>query len=218
MSKKVGAWRLCQVLLGVSLLAGCAVSPGNGRSVGVYDFGLPVVRSGGADAEWPRVALEVVSPPWFDLLNVDYRLAYDDPLKQREYSGSRWAGAPGLLLSQHLWQRLGMASATGNAAAECLLRFDLQEFSQVFDSPTQSRGVLQGSASLIDARKQRVAGRQFSIEKPAASQDARGGVDALVAAGSDLALQLALWLDSLEKDKTMARCQGATPATAVIRK
>ena len=42
--------------------------------------------------------------------------------------------------------------------------------------------------------------------------------DALVAAGSDLASQLALWLDSLEKDKTMARCLGATPATAVIRK
>ena len=208
MSKKVGAWRLCQVLLGVSLLAGCAVSPGNGRSVGVYDFGLPVVRSGGADAEWPRVALEVVSPPWFDLLNVDYRLAYDDPLKQREYSGSRWAGAPGLLLSQHLRQRLGMASATGNAAAECLLRFELQEFSQVFDSPTQSRGVLQGSASLIDARKQRIAGKRFSIEKPAASQDARGGVDALVARTGIDAASLQVELLELELAGHVARLPG----------
>ena len=51
MSKKVGAWRLCQVLLGVSLLAGCAVSPGNGRSVGVYDFGLPAARKGQWDDE-----------------------------------------------------------------------------------------------------------------------------------------------------------------------
>ncbi len=184
MSRNFRVWRLCQLLLGVSVLAGCALSPDDGRSVAVYDFGLPTARSGN-DTEWPRVALEVVSPPWFDALNVDYRLAYDDPLKQREYSGSRWAGAPGVLLSQRLRQRLGMANASGNAAADCLLRFELQEFSQVFDSPVQSRGVLQGSASLIDARKLRIAGKNFLIEKPAASQDARGGVDALVAAGSD---------------------------------
>lgn len=217
MSKNSVTWRLCQLLLGVSLLTGCALSPDSGRSVAVYDFGLPAARSG-ADSEWPRVALEVVSPPWFDALSVDYRLAYDDPLKQREYSGSRWAGAPGVLLSQRLRQRLGMASANGNAAVDCLLRFELQEFSQVFDSPAQSRGVLQGSASLFDARKQRLAGRSFSIEKPAATQDARGGVDALVAAGSELATQLALWLDSLEKDKTLSRCLSVAPVTATTRK
>ena len=217
MSRNFRVWRLCQLLLGVSVLAGCALSPDDGRSVAVYDFGLPTARSGN-DTEWPRVALEVVSPPWFDALNVDYRLAYDDPLKQREYSGSRWAGAPGVLLSQRLRQRLGMASANGTAAADCLLRFELQEFSQVFDSPVQSRAVLQGSASLIDAKKQRLAGKSFSIEKPAATQDASGGVDALVAAGSDLAFQLAGWMESLEKNNAMGLCQAAVPAAAAIRK
>ena len=216
MNMKFGSWRLC-LLLGVSVLAGCAVSAGNSRPIAVYDFGLPAARSG-AGAEWPKVALEVVSPPWFDALNVDYRLAYDDPLKQREYSGSRWAGAPGVLLSQRLRQSLGMANASGNEAADCLLRFELQEFSQVFDSPTQSRGVLQGGASLIDARKQRIAAKNFLIEKPAASQDARGGVDALVAASSDLASQLAGWLDSLEKSPAKGLCQAVVPAAAAIRK
>ncbi|MFT3850042.1 MAG: ABC-type transport auxiliary lipoprotein family protein [Propionivibrio sp.] len=199
------------LLLAASLLAGCAVNPDNGRSMAVYDFGLPAARTGSGE-EWPRLALEVVSPPWFDALNVDYRLAYDDPLKQREYSGSRWAGAPGVLLAQRLRQRLGMASASGNVAANCLLRFELQEFSQVFESPAQSRGVLQGTASLIDARKQRIAGKSFLIEKPAASQDARGGVDALVAAGSELAAELAVWLEALEKSKAMEPCRIAAPA------
>jgi cholesterol transport system auxiliary component len=199
------------MLLAALLLGGCAVSPENGRSMAVYDFGLPAARAGG-EGEWPRIALEVVAPPWFDALNVDYRLAYDDPLKQREYSGSRWAGAPGVLLAQRLRQRLGMASSSGNAAANCLLRFELQEFSQVFDAPTQSRGVLQGTASLIDARKQRIAGKDFLIEKPAASQDARGGVDALVAAGSELASQLGAWLGALEKGKGMELCQPTGPA------
>ena len=209
--------RLCPLLLAASLLGGCAISPGNGRSLAVYDFGLPSARNGG-EGEWPRIALEVVAPPWFDALNVDYRLAYDDPLKQREYSGSRWAGAPGVLLAQRLRQRLGMATSSGNAAASCLLRFELQEFSQVFDAPTQSRGVLQGTASLIDARKQRIAGRDFLIEQPAASQDARGGVDALVAAGSTLSSQLADWLGALDKSKAMAPCQLTAPATAATRK
>ncbi|MBP7203121.1 MAG: membrane integrity-associated transporter subunit PqiC [Propionivibrio sp.] len=209
--------RLCPLLLAASLLGGCAISPGNGRSPAVYDFGLPSARNGG-EGEWPRIALEVVAPPWFDALNVDYRLAYDDPLKQREYSGSRWAGAPGVLLAQRLRQRLGMATSSGNAAASCLLRFELQEFSQVFDAPTQSRGVLQGTASLIDARKQRIAGRDFLIEQPAASQDARGGVDALVAAGSTLSSQLADWLGALEKSKAMVPCQLTAPATAATRK
>ena len=209
--------RLCPLLLAASLLGGCAISPGNGRSPAVYDFGLPSARNGG-EGEWPRIALEVVAPPWFDALNVDYRLAYDDPLKQREYSGSRWAGAPGVLLAQRVRQRLGMATSSGNAAASCLLRFELQEFSQVFDAPTQSRGVLQGTASLIDARKQRIAGRDFLIEQPAASQDARGGVDALVAAGSTLSSQLADWLGALEKSKAMAPCQLIAPPTAATRK
>ncbi len=211
MRMRAGARRLCPMLLAALLLGGCAVSPENGRSMAVYDFGLPAARAGG-EGEWPRIALEVVAPPWFDALNVDYRLAYDDPLKQREYSGSRWAGAPGVLLAQRLRQRLGMASSSGNAAANCLLRFELQEFSQVFDAPTQSRGVLQGTASLIDARKQRIAGKDFLIEKPAASQDARGGVDALVAAGSELASQLGAWLGALEKGKGMELCQPTGPA------
>ncbi len=217
MRTRAEARRLCPLLLAASLLGGCAISPGNGRSPAVYDFGLPSARNGG-EGEWPRIALEVVAPPWFDALNVDYRLAYDDPLKQREYSGSRWAGAPGVLLAQRLRQRLGMATSSGNAAASCLLRFELQEFSQVFDAPTQSRGVLQGTASLIDARKQRIAGRDFLIEQPAASQDARGGVDALVAAGSTLSSQLADWLGALEKSKAMVPCQLTAPATAATRK
>lgn len=203
--------RLGALLISAALLSGCAFSPESRPSLAIYDFGLPAI-SAGNEGEWPRVALEVLSPPWFEALNVDYRLAYDDPLKQREYAGSRWAGSPAVLLSQRLRQRLGMAGANGNAAADCLLRFELQEFSQVFDSPTQSRGVLQGSASLIDARRQRVAGKQFSIEKPAASQDARGGVDALVAAGSELATQLASWLETLERKGEMARCQAVTPS------
>lgn len=203
--------RLCGLVLAVSFLSGCAGGLASKPTMAIYDFGLPDAPAN-AGQEWPRVALEVVSPPWFDALNVDYRLAYDDPLKQREYAGSRWAGAPGVLLAQRLRQRLGMVNASGHAVASCLLRFELHEFSQVFDTPAQSRGVLQGTASLLDARKQRIAGKRFLIEKPAASPDARGGVDALVAASADLATGLALWLGELDQSKAMAPCHDSVSA------
>ena len=202
---------LCGLALAVSFLSGCAGGLASKPSMAIYDFGLPDAPTN-LQEEWTRVALEVVAPPWFDALNVDYRLAYDDPLKQREYAGSRWAGAPGVLLAQRLRQRLGMANSSGNAVASCLLRFELHEFSQVFDTPAQSRAVLQGTASLVDARKQRIAGKSFLIEKQAASPDARGGVDALVAAGTDLATALAVWLGDLEKRNAMGPCQPVAPA------
>lgn len=202
------------ILLAAVLLGGCAAGARNGPAVVVYDFGLPAARlpAGGA---WSGLALEVRAPSWFDSLNVDYRLAYDDPLKQREYIGSRWAGTPGALLAQRLAQQLGSASAGGTAGviASCLLRVELQEFSQVFDSAQQSRGLLQASVRLIDAKRQLLAERQLRIEQPASSPDAQGGVNALVAASSDFGVQLADWLDGLENGKAIARCR-STPATA----
>jgi cholesterol transport system auxiliary component len=158
------------------------------------------------------VALEVRSPPWFDSLNVDYRLAYDDPLKQREYAGSRWAGTPAALLAQHLRQQLGMASASGSTAVACLLRVELQEFSQVFDSVQQSRGVLQAGVSLIDGQRQIVAERQVSLSRPVLGADAGGGVNALVAASDELGRLLAGWLSGLEGAGSLKGCRLAGAA------
>lgn len=194
------------VLLTALLLSACVGGARNTSPSAIYDFGLPAARLV-ADGSWSRLALEVRSPPWFDSLNVDYRLAYEDPLKQREYAGSRWAGAPGILLAQRLRQQLGTASVTGNTLSDCLLRVELQEFSQVFDSPQRSRGVLQGSVSLSDVKRQLVAERQLVIEKPAATPDAQGGIDALVAASSELGQQIADWLSGLEKAGSIKRCR-----------
>lgn len=201
------------ILLAVFFLNACVGGAKNVSPAVVYDFGLPATRLV-TDGRWSRLALEVRSPPWFDSLNVDYRLAYDDPLKQREYAGSRWAGTPGVLLAQRLRQQLGAANATGNLAADCLLRVELQEFSQVFDSPQQSRGVLQGSVSLIDSRRQLITERQIAIDQPSLTADAQGGVNALVAASAEFGQQLADWIASLEKAGALKRCnpvQAGTP-------
>ena len=194
------------VLLSALLLSACVGGARNTPPIAVYDFGLPAARLV-ADGTWSRLALAVRSPPWFDSLSVDYRLAYEDPLKQHEYAGSRWAGAPGILLAQRLRQQLGTVSVTGNTLSLCLLRVELQEFSQVFDSPQRSRGVLQGSVSLIDVKRQLVAERQLAIEKPAATADAQGGIDALAAASTELGQLIADWLAGLEKAGTLKSCR-----------
>ena len=144
------------MLLAALLLSACVGGAGNSVPSVTYDFGLPVARLA-VGGTWPGLSLEVRSPSWFDSTNVDYRLAYADPLTRRQYVGSRWAGAPAQLIAQRLRQQLGVVSATANSATDCLIRVELQEFSQVFDSPQSSRGVLTASVSLIDGKRRVVA-------------------------------------------------------------
>ena len=187
-------------------LTACAGGARDAERISIYDFGMPATRlatqSGG-----PRLALEVKAPSWFDSLGIDYRLAYDDPLKLREYARSRWAGAPDVLLAQRLRQQLGASGTAGGAAVECVLRIELLEFTQVFSTPVNSRAVLKASAILSDGRRQPVAERSFSIESPAASPDAPGGVAALVAAGTELGQQLDGWLKLMSKEDMLKTCR-----------
>ncbi len=201
------------LLFPVLLLCACVGGARNTAPASVYDFGLPIAQLS-MGGNWSRMAIEVKSPAWFDSLNVDYRLAYDDPLKQREYAGSRWAAAPGVLLSQRLRQQLGAASATGNTAVDCLLRVELQEFSQIFDLPQKSRGVLLGKVTLIDAKRQMVAERSVVIEKSAATPDAQGGVNALVSASTELGQQLGDWLVGLPGRENSNICGSMRSASA----
>lgn len=196
-----------RILFSVLLLGACVGGVRNAPPVTVYDFGLPAERLAG-DGQWSKLALEVRSPSWFDSLNVDYRLAYDEPLKQHEYAGSRWAGTPAALLMLRLRQQLGAVSAGGNTAVSCLLRIELQEFSQVFDSSAKSRGVLQAGVSLIDSKRQVVAERQTTIAKAAATPDARGGAKALAEASDEFGRQLAEWLDAQAKAAGANSCLG----------
>ena len=194
------------LLLLVLLLNACVGIQGNTSPGVVYDFGLPAMRPI-SDVPWSRMALEVRSPSWFDSVNVDYRLAYEDPLKRYQYAGSRWAASPASLIAQRLRQQLGAVSTTGNTTVNCLLRVELQEFSQVFDSPQQSRGVLQGRVSLIDSRQRILAERPVFLEIPAKSSDAHGGVIALVAANAALGQQLAKWLENQKDDSSLKNCR-----------
>jgi ABC-type uncharacterized transport system auxiliary subunit len=192
------------MVFAAGLLAGCLGGARNLSTLEVYDFGLPVAGLA-EDSRWSSLGLEIKAPQWVDSRDIEYRLLYENPLQLRSYATSHWAGAPGPLLAQRLRQQLGLGGGSGQSA--CLLRLDLHEFSQVFDAPQRSRGLLQGRATLFDQRRQIIADRALSIEAAAPTADARGGVIALAAASDDLGRQLAVWLNDQEKRGRLQGCR-----------
>lgn len=188
------------------LLLGACFSAGKRGSdpIAIYDFGPPR----GTLLKMPRatkVALEVNAPLWFDTMGIDYRLAYLDPARLREYAHARWAGPPAQLIQQRLMQRLDYG-VSGQGRSYCLLRVELTEFSQIFSSPESSRGMLQGRVILLDHARQVVADRVLNLQNPASTPDSRGGVDALSATVDQLADSLLAWEQALKQQGNVGGC------------
>lgn len=191
-----------------AMLGGCLTAGKRGADTPVttYDFGPPAKRLLADQRPYP-IALEVRAPLWFDTLGIDYRLAYQDVSRLREYARARWVGPPAQLIQQRLLQQLDYVVA-GQSQARCLLRIEISEFSQIFESTQQSHAILQGKVSLLDRARRPVGERGVDIHLAAVTPDAQGGVAAMAATVSQLASELAAW------EKNLA----ATPAgTACFR-
>jgi cholesterol transport system auxiliary component len=186
----------------IVLLAGCTLGPSPREAASVYDLGPPQSYSAAQPRIGPSLLVQDIgSPAWLNSTAIVYRLHYRDPARQFAYAHSRWASSPGSLLAQKLRSRLAAASAGGvvtaqdNARADYALRIELEDFSQVFDSAVKSRGVAVARASLVDASRRTLSAQQvFTVEKPADSADAEGGVRALTAASDELAQSIAGWV------------------------
>ena len=196
------------IFLLVGILAGCATVARNTAPPNVYDFGQPAraITEEETAKIGAQIALEVWAAPWLDTTHIDYRLDYDDPLKRRYYADSRWAASPRILIAQQLRRQLGLVGLNGGVAVDCLLRVELHEFSHVFGSQLESRGVLLGQVSLIDGKRRPVAVRPVSVEVAAAAASASGGVRALVQTSLEMGQQLAVWLNQLEKSNGLGVC------------
>lgn len=81
------------------------------------------------------------------------------------------------------------------------LHLELEEFSQVFDAPQHSAGVLRLRATVTQrsfAGESLVGQRSFAVTQVATTPDASGGVHALGQATEQVVAQLAQWLAHLE--------------------
>lgn len=199
--RRTAASAACLLLVSAAT-GGCAFGPSARPPSALYDFGLlPEQPARPALLQALLAVPDPSAPGWLDSTSMLYRLAYADGGQPRVYSLSRWAAPPAELIGARLRSRLarivepGLASVRDGVAGEYVVRIDLEEFSQVFDTPSASRGVLRARATLIaGARRSTIARRAFAFERPAPSADATGGAAALAAAGNDLVEAVIDWL------------------------
>jgi cholesterol transport system auxiliary component len=196
-TRRLGALTLSLTAL---LLAGCA---GNASVPTLYDFGP--LSSNPANAANPAAAVlpvlvvaDAVGPAWLDSQRMHYRLLYADAQQSRPYAHNHWSATPLQLLSARLKSRIAQAgvkvlSATDASAGETLLRVEVEDFSQSFDTPASSSAQLTLRASLL--RHHRLLDqRTFSRRLVSASADAPGGAQALARAADAVAADILGWL------------------------
>ena len=194
-------------------LTGCALPTAPARPA-VYDFGAGSTQSTPTTAtrplvKAPLIVSEIEASPALDSSAMLYRLSYANPQQLRPYTQARWSMPPAQLLRQRLRAHLGehhallnagdsLLSSTKNAPPPPLnLRLELEEFSQLFDTPEHSTGLLRLRATLTQASptgQQLINQRSFTLQRPAPSPDAPGGVQALAEASEAVALEVEAWV------------------------
>ena len=182
------------------ITAGCSVVPKPHAPEAHYDFGpLPMVAgAAGVRVDKSLTVHDAQAPTWLDAPGMHYRLAQSAPAQPRSFANSRWVMSPAALFTQRLRSRLADASRGVYAPADSVrtdlvLRVELEEFVQVFDSTTASRGQVRARVSLSAGRDAPVQ-RTFSVDRPATSADADGGAKALIAASDEAIRQIVEWL------------------------
>ena len=199
-------WPSALFLLFFLGLTGCALPDKAARPMS-YDFGPGPLTTPPSDRRAPLpplVLAEVQAGPALGSPAMLYRLLYADAKQLQPYALARWSMPPAELLRQRLADTLGQRRALlgpGDGASTSTgmttLRLTLEEFSQLFDSPQQSRGLLRLRATVSQAGpggEQLLAQRSIIVQRPAPSADAAGGVRALSAATDAAAEELVAWL------------------------
>lgn len=205
-----GHWSRAATLFGLGiLLSGCAGLVDKPTRPTLYDLG-PVTQAGSAAApsQAPLVLADVEASGSWDGSAILYRLGYDDANQLRAYAQSRWSAPPPQLVRQRLRDQLGRdrvvlnlgeaaALAREGGAQPRVLRLELEEFSHFFETPAQSRASVKLRATLLQntpAGERLLGQRSISVERPAPTPDAHGGVRALAQATDAAAAELAQWL------------------------
>jgi cholesterol transport system auxiliary component len=187
------------------VLPGCGSTRGNEPGV-LYDFG-PIQASDSAAAQ-PAIPVLVVADVTgsaaLDTQSMFYRLNYADPLQARAYANNRWNGTPLQLLSQRfktLFAASGIKvlSVSDAGATLPLIRIEVDEFSQNFDTPAQNHGLLVLRASVFIGHKL-INQQTFSAKVASTSADAAGGTRALASATDKVAQDMIKWLGSLPRN------------------
>lgn len=206
----------CCAGLVVLLLGGCALPDRPSRAT-LYDFGpdVPTVMSLAAPVALalPPLAIgDITSSGALDSPALLYRLAYADVQQPRPYTQARWSAPPAQLVQQRVREQLGQRRTVVSAregvalgrnvasAPPLLLRLELAEFGHLFTAPDTSVGLVRLRATLLEltpAGEKLIGQRSFTVQRPAPSPDAPGGVRALTLATDAAIDALEHWLQQM---------------------
>jgi cholesterol transport system auxiliary component len=196
-------------LAALAVLAGCSLLPDKPVREFSYDLGpQPVVPNSATPAGAPLVLPDIEVQGALESTALFYRLGYADAFQLRPYAYAKWSAPPAQLLRQRLRDHLGLDRPILDSAAAAslarrggvtppVLRVELEEFSQIFESQAASQGVVRVRCTLLEnsaAGERLVAQRTFTVQRPAPTADAAGGVRALSAATDAAAAEIAGWL------------------------
>ena len=217
-ARSIGAGCRFGLIFSMALLLGaCSALPDKPVRAALYDFGPGALTSEPSTRQAPLapIALADISTAGGALDNqaVLYRLGYDDAQQLRPYSQARWSMPPAQLLRQRLREVLSRNRAVLNAGEgpalnrsvnqgvlPRVLQLDLEEFSHFFASPGSSIGLVRLRATLVETTpsgEKLLAQRSVTVQRPAPSADAPGGVRALTAASDAAIDEIATWLQQV---------------------
>ena len=205
-------------LVALAWLAGCSGFIDKPQRPVLFDLGptSPVAaQPKQMDPRVPLILPDIEASGALDSSAVLYRLGYSDDHQLRAYSQSRWSAPPPQLVRQRLREQLGRerpvltldesaALDRQNLGALYLLRLELEEFAQVFDSADRSRGVVRLRATLLattGSGDQLLGQRSIAVEGLAPTADASGGVRALTAATDAAAADIGQWLRQVRQPR-----------------
>ena len=176
------------------LAAGCAGNPAAISDIR-YDLGPPNPAASAGMQPAVKV-LDVTAPDTLESDKLIYRLSYADAQQTASYANSHWTMAPSQLLTQRLRSALssrGTVLTGADGVRAPVLKVDLSQFEQVFDSQSESHAAITARATLTQNGKV-IGQRTFIARAPSSSADAAGGAQALAAASDDLVSQISAWL------------------------
>ncbi len=184
------------------LLSACA---SKGPTNANYDFGpLPPQELKGrnvCNTINAIIVADATGPASLDSERMHYRLLYSDARQSRPYAYNQWTSTPLQLITQRMKARIAqdgvmVLSTTDAAASVHLLRMEVDDFTQNFETATQSSGNISMRASVF--RDHRLVDQKtFTRSAPAPSADAAGGARALADAADALAADMLVWLNGL---------------------
>jgi cholesterol transport system auxiliary component len=182
-----------------ALLASCSFEAPTSAVAASYDLGPPPAYSkSNPGIKGTLLIPPVKAPAWLDEAEIVYRLMYDESSHPRTYSKSRWAADPASLVTDRIRSRFAAVSAGVvtpgyGASSDYTLRIEIDDFSQRFDAPQQSRATLLARASLLSTRERKLlAQREFNLERPS-MPNAQGAVQALSEATNAFVEDLVTW-------------------------